>query len=83
MTELLEQLRQEVSEVKTTAGSAVALIRGLKDQIGLLVRNATDLETLKAELGTLSNALSESTDELASAVINATPEAPNEGQPKG
>lgn len=63
---LLDELETEVSENSTAIGSAIVLLKGLKQKLD---EAGTDPVKLKA----LSQALSKQTDDLAAAVVENTP----------
>lgn len=64
----LEDLSREVSEVKTAADSAITLIEGLKARLDDAIASGD-----MAQVQTLADSLSESTDRLAAAVLANTP----------
>jgi uncharacterized coiled-coil protein SlyX len=64
----IDLLVAQVAETRGVTDAAVVAIQGLRDQIDLLVQNATDLEALKAQLTDLTGQLDASERDLAAAI---------------
>lgn len=84
MANALEALRREVAEAKAGQESAVALIKGLRDRLDAMIDTSADYADLQAQVEAMSTELSDSTDQLAAAVVepgtgqNPTTEVPGE-----
>lgn len=69
MATAMENLKREVAEAKAGMASAKALLEGLRDRLSQMVDDSTSLKELRSEVDGLATELSDSTDALASAVV--------------
>jgi hypothetical protein len=67
----IDDLMAQAKATEDTEEAAVIVLQGLAGQIATLTQNATDLATLKGQLGQLTTELKAKTDPLAAAI--ATP----------
>jgi hypothetical protein len=86
MATAMENLKREVAEAKAGVASAKAAFAALVERLNQMVDDSTSLKELRAEVDGLAVELSDSTDELAAAIVapGAGEEpAPEEPAPSG
>lgn len=76
MADELNTLKTEVAENKEVIGSAIALLKGLKQRLDDAIASGDP-----AELTALSNALDTQSKDLAQAVVENTPSEPPTPEP--